>query len=135
MSLAPYGLFNHRHTPEIEQHLGHPVLFTPHLGNFPRGILETIYVQLKPGVTAEQVSAAYQVLANEPLIRLLGNKIPSIKGVAKQPFVDIAWQQKGEQLIVMSAIDNLLKGAAGQALQCINLAMGEPHHTGLVGAL
>ncbi|WP_304636123.1 MULTISPECIES: N-acetyl-gamma-glutamyl-phosphate reductase [Pseudoalteromonas] len=135
VSLAPYGLFNHRHTPEIEQHLGHPVLFTPHLGNFPRGILETIYVQLKPGVTAEQVNAAYQVLANEPLIRLLGNKIPSIKGVAKQPFVDIAWQQKGEQLIVMSAIDNLLKGAAGQALQCINLAMGEPHHTGLVGAL
>ncbi len=133
VSLAPYGLFTHRHSPEIEQHLGHKVLFTPHLGNFPRGILETIYVQLKVGVTPEQVTEAYQVLADEPLIRLLGNKIPSIKGVAKQPYVDIAWQQKGEQLIVMAAIDNLLKGAAGQALQCINLVMGLPHSTGLKG--
>jgi len=65
---------------------------------------------------------------------LLGSKIPSIKGVAKQPYVDIAWQQQDSQLIVMAAIDNLLKGAAGQALQCINLSMGLPHTTGLVGA-
>ena len=106
VSLAPYGLFNHRHGPEIEQHLGHQVLFTPHLGNFPRGILETIYVQLKPEVTSEQVTQAYQVLADEPLIRLLGDKIPSIKGVAKQPYVDIGWQQQGSQLIVIAAIDN-----------------------------
>ncbi|MDN3389642.1 N-acetyl-gamma-glutamyl-phosphate reductase [Pseudoalteromonas sp. APC 3691] len=134
VSLAPYGLFNHRHGPEIEQHLGHKVLFTPHLGNFPRGILETIYVQLKPGVTKENVASAYQVLANEPLIRLLGDKVPSIKGVAKQPFVDIGWQQQGTQLIVMSAIDNLLKGAAGQALQCINISMNLDHTTGLKGA-
>lgn len=131
VSLAPYGLFNHRHGPEIEQHLGHDVLFTPHLGNFPRGILETIYVQLKPNVTIEQVTQAYQVLADEPLIRLLGDKIPSIKGVAKQPYVDIGWQQQGTQLIVIAAIDNLLKGAAGQALQCINLSMGLAHTTGL----
>nr|WP_024592294.1 N-acetyl-gamma-glutamyl-phosphate reductase [Pseudoalteromonas sp. TB13] len=134
VSLAPYGLFNHRHGPEIEQHLGHKVLFTPHLGSFPRGILETIYVQLKPGVTKENVASAYQVFANEPLIRLLGDKIPSIKGVAKQPFVDIGWQQQGTQLIVMSAIDNLLKGAAGQALQCINISMNLDHTTGLKGA-
>lgn len=134
VSLAPYGLFNHRHGPEIEQHLGHKVLFTPHLGNFPRGILETIYVQLKPGVTKENVASAYQVLSSEPLIRLLGDKVPSIKGVAKQPFVDIGWQQQGTQLIVMSAIDNLLKGAAGQALQCINISMNLDHTTGLRGA-
>ncbi|MBH0068442.1 MULTISPECIES: N-acetyl-gamma-glutamyl-phosphate reductase [Pseudoalteromonas] len=134
VSLAPYGLFNHRHGPEIEQHLGHKVLFTPHLGNFPRGILETIYVQLKPGVTKENVTSAYQVLSSEPLIRLLGDKVPSIKGVAKQPFVDIGWQQQGTQLIVMSAIDNLLKGAAGQALQCINISMNLEHTTGLKGA-
>jgi N-acetyl-gamma-glutamyl-phosphate reductase len=134
VSLAPYGLFNHRHGPEIEQHLGHKVLFTPHLGSFARGILETIYVQLKPGVTKENVASAYQVLANEPLIRLLGDKIPSIKGVAKQPFVDIGWQQQGTQLIVIAAIDNLLKGAAGQALQCINISMNLEHTTGLKGA-
>jgi len=134
VSLAPYGLFNHRHGPEIEQHLGHKVLFTPHLGNFPRGILETIYVQLKPGATKENVSDAYQVLKNEPLIRLLADKVPSIKSVVKQPYVDIGWQQQGSQLIVMAAIDNLLKGAAGQALQCINLSMNLDHTTGLKGA-
>ena len=74
------------------------------------------------------------MLSKEPLIRLLGNKIPSIKGVAKQPYVDIGWQQQGSQLIVVAAIDNLLKGAAGQALQCINLSMGLNHTTGLKGA-
>ncbi|WP_440056185.1 N-acetyl-gamma-glutamyl-phosphate reductase [Pseudoalteromonas sp. T1lg65] len=131
VSLAPYGLFTHRHAPEIEKYLGHPVLFTPHLGNFKRGILETIYVQLKPGVTSQQVAQAYQVLADEPLIRLKGAVMPSIKSVAGQPFVDIGWQQQGEQLIVVAAIDNLLKGAAGQALQCMNLASGLAHYEGL----
>lgn len=134
VSLAPYGLFNHRHTPEISQYLGHDVLFTPHLGNFARGILETIYVTLKPDVTAAQVEAAYQVLADEPLIRLKGKVMPSIKGVANQPFVDIGWQQQGQQLIVVAAIDNLLKGAAGQALQCMNIASHWPSELGLKGA-
>ena len=131
VSLAPYGLFNHRHSPEIEKYLGHSVLFTPHLGNFPRGILETIYVTLKAGVKPEQVTEAYQVLADEPLIRLKGDKMPSIKGVVKQPYVDIGWQQQGDQLIVVVAIDNLLKGAAGQALQCMNIVSGHASHLGL----
>ena len=131
VSLAPYGLFNHRHSPEIEKYLDHPVLFTPHLGNFKRGILATMYVQLQPQVTPEQVTEAYQVLADEPLIRLKGAAMPSIKSVAGQPFVDIGWQQQGQQLIVVAAIDNLLKGAAGQALQCMNLAAGLAHFEGL----
>ena len=63
---------------------------------------------------------------------MLGNTIPSINGVANKPFVDIAWQQKGSQLIVMSAIDNLLKGASGQALQCMNICMGLPGELGLL---
>ncbi|MCF2857373.1 N-acetyl-gamma-glutamyl-phosphate reductase [Pseudoalteromonas sp. SMS1] len=124
VSLAPYGLFNHRHGPEITQYLDHPVLFTPHLGNFSRGILETIYVQLSDDVSENDVAAAYQVLADEPLIRLKGNTLPSIKGVAGTPYVDIGWQQQGTQLIIVSAIDNLLKGAAGQALQCMNIVSG-----------
>ncbi len=124
VSLQAYGLFDHRHTPEIERYLGHKVWFTPHLGNFARGILETIYVELKQGITPEQVSAAYQCLADKPLIRVLENNIPAINGVVNKPFVDIGWQQQGDQLIVMSAIDNLIKGASGQALQCINLHMG-----------
>ncbi|OHU86287.1 N-acetyl-gamma-glutamyl-phosphate reductase [Pseudoalteromonas amylolytica] len=134
VSLAPYGLFKHRHTPEISQYLGHDVLFTPHLGNFARGILETIYIQLKPEVTPPQVDEAYQVLADEPLIRLKGAQLPSIKSVAGQPFVDIGWQQQGQQLIVVVAIDNLLKGAAGQALQCMNLACALNSEQGLKGA-
>ncbi|CAH9054411.1 N-acetyl-gamma-glutamyl-phosphate reductase [Pseudoalteromonas sp. CIP111854] len=133
VSLSPYGLFNHRHTPEITQYLDHDVLFTPHLGNFARGILETIYVQLNPEVTHQQVAQAYQVLADEPLIRLKGDQLPSIKGVVGQPFVDIGWQQQGCQLIVVVAIDNLLKGAAGQALQCMNLAHGLAPELGLNG--
>ncbi len=133
VSLKPYGLFNHRHGPEIEKHLGHKVLFTPHLGNFSRGILETIYVTLKADVTAHDIAAAYQELADEPLVRLLADQIPTINGVAGTPFVDIAWQQQGSQLIVMSAIDNLQKGASAQALQCINLTLGLPAHTSLVG--
>jgi N-acetyl-gamma-glutamyl-phosphate reductase len=134
VSLSAYGLFNHRHSPEIETYLNHKILFTPHLGNFKRGILETIYVTLKPGVTPKQVDEAYQVLADEPLVRLLDDSLPSIKGVEYTPFVDIAWQQQGQQLIVMVAIDNLLKGASAQALQCINLSMGLPSHIGLLGA-
>lgn len=133
VSLAPYGLFTHRHTPEIAQYLDHPVLFTPHLGNFPRGILETIYLTLKPGTHNEDIEKAYQVLADEPLIRLKGSTIPTIKGVVKQPYVDIGWQQQGEQLIVVVAIDNLLKGAAGQALQCMNIVNKKPSYIGLKG--
>ncbi|WP_105188386.1 N-acetyl-gamma-glutamyl-phosphate reductase [Pseudoalteromonas sp. T1lg48] len=133
VSLAPYGLFNHRHTPEIEQYLQHPVLFTPHLGNFKRGILATIYATLNADVTLDDVSGAYQVLADEPLIRLLGaNQVASIKGIENQPYVDIGWHVKGQQLIVSVAIDNLLKGASGQALQCMNLNAGLAINTGLV---
>lgn len=133
VSLKPYGLFNHRHTPEIERYLDHPVLFTPHLGNFKRGILETIYLTVQPGVTAQDIENAYQVLASEPLIRFFKSSLPSIETVANTPFVDIGWQLKGQELIVVSAIDNLLKGAAGQALQCINLTLGLPLSTGFVG--
>ncbi|KZN68518.1 hypothetical protein N478_15245 [Pseudoalteromonas luteoviolacea S4060-1] len=133
VSLSPYGLFNHRHGPEITQYLDHPVLFTPHLGNFSRGILETIYVQLADNVTESDVAAAYQSLAEEPLIRLKGSVLPTIKGVAGSPYVDIGWQQQGKQLIVIAAIDNLLKGAAGQALQCMNIVSGFDATKGLKG--
>ncbi|ESP95159.1 N-acetyl-gamma-glutamyl-phosphate reductase [Pseudoalteromonas luteoviolacea] len=133
VSLSPYGLFNHRHGPEITQYLGHPVLFTPHLGNFSRGILETIYVQLKEGTTPHDVEAAFQCIADEPLIRLKGDKLPSIKGAANSPYVDIGWQQQDQQLIVVVAIDNLLKGAAGQALQCMNIASEFTPTLGLKG--
>ncbi len=124
VSLSPYGVFKHRHRPEISHHLGTQVLFQPHLGNFVRGILATIYVQLKPGTTAEQVNAAYQTAyEGKPIVRLQP-QWPSIAGVAGTPFCDLHWQLEGEQLVVVSAIDNLLKGASAQAMQCININYG-----------
>ncbi len=132
MSLNPYGTFNHRHQPEISHHLGKEVLFQPHLGNYVRGILATIYVQLADGVTPTQVDQAYlKAYEGKPLVRLTG-QMPSIRGVAGTPYCDLAWQQQGNMLVVVSAIDNLLKGAASQAMQCINIKFGFEPATGLI---
>lgn len=133
VSQTPYGVFNHRHQPEIATHLGHDVIFTPHLGAFKRGILATIHVQLAKGVTAEQVQKAFEdAYADKPMVRLLPNGWPSIKAVENTAFCDIAWQQQGQDLIVVSAIDNLLKGAAAQAIQCINIRFGFAMTTSLI---
>jgi hypothetical protein len=119
-------------TPEISHHLGKEVLFQPHLGNYVRGILATIYVQLAEGVTPTQVDQAYlKAYEGKPLVRLTG-QMPSIRGVASTPYCDIAWQQQGNMLVVVSAIDNLLKGAASQAMQCINIKFGFEPATGLI---
>jgi len=125
VSLQPYGIFTHRHQPEIATHLGTPVIFTPHLGNFPRGILATITCKLTAGVTAEQVGAAYQQAYTEkPLVRIYDKGVPAIKNVAGTPFCDIGFALQGEHLIIVSAEDNLLKGAAAQAVQCMNIRFG-----------
>lgn len=132
VSLSPYGTFTHRHQPEISHHLGKGVLFQPHLGNYVRGILATIYVQLADGVTPEQVDQAYLAsYEGKPLVRLTG-QMPSIRGVASTPYCDLAWQQQGNMLVVVSAIDNLLKGAASQAIQCVNIKFGFEPATGLI---
>ncbi|MGK4475111.1 N-acetyl-gamma-glutamyl-phosphate reductase [Aeromonas molluscorum] len=132
VSLSPYGTFTHRHQPEISYHLGKGVLFQPHLGNYVRGILATIYVQLAEGVTPEQVDRTYlAAYEGKPLVRLTG-QMPSIRGVASTPYCDLAWQQQGNMLVVVSAIDNLLKGAASQAIQCVNIKFGFEPATGLI---
>jgi len=132
LSLQAYGLFGHRHTPEIAQQLQQEVLFTPHLANFPRGILATVYATLNDTVTDDDLANAYQCYANTPLVRAKSQSRPAIKDVVQQPFVDIGWHRQGNQLIVLSAIDNLLKGAASQAIQCINLQQGLPVEEGLL---
>jgi N-acetyl-gamma-glutamyl-phosphate reductase len=132
LSLQAYGLFGHRHTPEIAQQLQQEVLFTPHLANFPRGILATVYATLNDTVTDNDLASAYQCYANAPLVRAKSQSRPAIKNVVQQPFVDIGWHRQGNQLIVLSAIDNLLKGAASQAIQCINLQLGLPVEEGLL---
>lgn len=125
VSLQPYGVFTHRHKPEIDQHLGTDVVFTPHLGSFKRGILASINVVLNEGVTAEQINQVYQdAYADKPIVRLMEGTYPALKNVVGTPFCDLGWAVDGQDLVVFSAIDNLLKGASSQAMQCINLRFG-----------
>lgn len=132
VGLSAYGFFGHRHRPEIEQTLGCPVVFTPHLGNFKRGILATISVSLQAGVSKAEVDAVYrQYYQHKPMVRLLPRS-PNVADVAGSCFCDLHWQQHGQQLVVVSAIDNLLKGAAAQAVQLANLKFGYPETTGLL---
>ncbi|MFV0574649.1 MAG: N-acetyl-gamma-glutamyl-phosphate reductase [Vibrio sp.] len=132
VSLQPYGVFNHRHQPEIASHLGCDVIFTPHLGNFKRGILATITMKLAKGVTEADVEKAFQLAyQNQPIVRLLKD-IPRLQNVENTPFCDIGWKVQGEHIIVVSAIDNLLKGASSQAMQCLNIRFGYPMLTALV---
>ncbi len=132
VSLQPYGVFTHRHQPEIASHLGCDVIFTPHLGNFKRGILATITMKLADGVNEEQVSAAFeQAYQGKPVVRLQKD-LPKLQNVENTPFCDIGWKVQGQHVIVVSAIDNLLKGASSQAIQCLNIRYGFPMLTSLV---
>lgn len=132
VSLQPYGVFTHRHQPEIVAHLGCDVIFTPHLGNFKRGILATVTMKLASGISEQQVSHAFEkAYANKPAVRLKST-LPSIKDVEFTPFCDLGWRVQGEHIIVVSAIDNLLKGASSQAMQCLNIHYGFSELTALV---
>lgn len=125
VSLQPYGIFNHRHQPEIATHLGTQVIFTPHLGNFPRGILATITCRLNKGVTAQQVGEVFQqAYKDKPMVRLYDKGVPALKNVVGLPFCDIGFAVQDEHLIVVATEDNLLKGASAQAVQCLNIRFG-----------
>lgn len=140
-SFKAYGVATHRHTPEIEQALadlsGEAVVlsFTPHLAPMSRGILSTCYARLKDGVTADMVAAAYEMMyGKEYFIRLLGQGgYPATKNVRGSNFCDLGWHidPRTGRVIVLSAIDNLVKGAAGQAVQNFNIACGFDERLGL----
>ena len=133
-SLSAYGVFNHRHAAEIEQELGVPVTFVPHLLPIDRGIFETIYAMLAPGVDEAAVAATYRAAYDDaPFVRLTGSDLPEIKHVAHTNFCDIGWKLNVErrQIVVVSCIDNLVKGAAGQAVQNFNVAFGFDERLGL----
>ena len=133
VSLQAYGVFNHRHQPEMAAHLGCDVIFTPHLGNFKRGILATITMKLAEGVTEQQIQEAFeQAYQGKPAVRLLEETLPRIQDVEQTPFCDLGWKVQGQHIIVVSAIDNLLKGASSQAMQCLNLRYGFAPLTALV---
>jgi len=139
-SFKSYNVFKHRHTPEITQGLGlvnspGSLIFTPHLLPINRGILSTIYAKLKEGVTRADILKTWQeMFATSPFVRIFdGSQLPEIKFVANTPYCDIgcALDEASGQLIIVSAEDNLLKGAASQALQNANLALGFDEGAGL----
>ena len=133
-SVSAYGVFSHRHGAEIEQELGMPVTLVPHLVPLDRGIFESIYARLQAGATAADVArvlgAAYE---DSPFVRLTGSDLPEIKHVAHTNFCDIGWRvdRPGGQLVLVACIDNLIKGAAGQAIQNFNVAVGVDETLGL----
>jgi N-acetyl-gamma-glutamyl-phosphate reductase len=134
-SVAAYGIFSHRHNAEIEQELQQTVTFVPHLVPLDRGILETIYVSLVPGTTEAQVAALMQrAYAHAPFVRLTGGTLPEIKHVAHTNFCDIGWKvdEASGRAVFVSVIDNLVKGAAGQGVQNLNILLGLDERTGLM---
>ncbi|XQW84835.1 N-acetyl-gamma-glutamyl-phosphate reductase [Thalassotalea piscium] len=126
VSLTPYNILGHRHQPEISQEAHAEVIFNPHLAPYKRGLLATVTLQLNVGVTATDVDEAFHcAYDHSPLVRLV-KAWPKIDNVAYTPFADLHWQyDEAKQVVVVScAIDNLLKGAASQAIQCANISLG-----------
>ncbi len=134
-SVAAYNPFGHRHTPEIEQALGQSVTFVPHLVPLDRGILSSLYARLVPGTTAAAVTAAFERAYHDaPFVRLTNDVLPEIKHVAHTNFCDIGWKvdEATGRVFVVSVIDNLVKGAAGQAIQNFNVMYGFDQKAGLL---
>jgi N-acetyl-gamma-glutamyl-phosphate reductase len=133
-SLSAYGVFNHRHGAEIEQGVGRTVTFTPHLVPLDRGILSTIYVRVAPGTTEAALGDVYErAYAGATFVRLVGASLPEIKHVAHTNFCDIGWRvDPSGRAVLVSVIDNLLKGASGQAVQNLNVMLGVDERTALL---
>ena len=137
-SVRPYGVPKHRHLAEIEQELsiaaetGVTIQFTPHLVPVNRGILTTLYLRPTGTGIGDAIHAAY---GNAPFVRLLGDKaLPDTKNVVGTNVIEIGWRHdpRTGRVIVMSAEDNLVKGASGQAIQCFNLMAGYEETAGLL---
>jgi N-acetyl-gamma-glutamyl-phosphate reductase len=133
-SMSAYGVFGHRHGAEIEQGLGRQVTFTPHLAPLDRGILATTYVRVADGVTEDTLSGIYgRAYERATFVRPVGSALPEIKHVAHTNFCDIGWRvDPSGRAILVSVLDNLLKGASGQAVQNMNVMLGLPETTGLL---
>ncbi|MBQ8982940.1 MAG: N-acetyl-gamma-glutamyl-phosphate reductase [Lachnospiraceae bacterium] len=143
-SIKAYGVLTHRHTPEIEEQLGYAageelrLIFTPHLVPMNRGILVTGYANLSKNVTYEEVRAAYdKYYKNEKFVRVLDKDVcPETRWVEGSNYVDVNFKidERTNRIVVMGALDNLVKGAAGQAVQNMNLICGLPEEEGLLMA-
>jgi N-acetyl-gamma-glutamyl-phosphate reductase len=134
-SVAAYGVLAHRHVAEMEQELGADVTFVPHLVPLDRGILETIYTRAARGTTESQIADAFaSAYGDEPFVRITGDALPEIKHVAWTNFCDIGWRFEPltRRLVIVSCLDNLVKGAAGQAVQNFNVAFDLDEKAGLL---
>ena len=140
-NMKAYGVLTHRHTPEIEEQLGYAageeikIIFTPHLVPMNRGILVTAYATLKEEVTYEQVRAPYdKYYAQEKFVRVLKKDVPpETRYVQGSNYVDVNFKidTRTNRIVAMGALDNVVKGAAGQAVQNMNLMFGLPETEGL----
>jgi N-acetyl-gamma-glutamyl-phosphate reductase len=134
-NFSAYSLLTHRHTPEIEQSIGGSVLFTPHLAPMVRGILATCYARPLPGThptSAGVLEVLHEAYRGEPFI-VVSAEAPSTKATSGSncALLTARVDERTGWVLVLCAIDNLIKGAAGQAVQCANAAVGLPETTGL----
>jgi N-acetyl-gamma-glutamyl-phosphate reductase len=136
-NLSAYGLFTHRHTGELLEQIGltsEQMTFTPHLLPIPRGILSTIYLRFQKPQTRDSITQIYRAFFKKsPLVRLYENSLPQIQFVVRTNYADIGFELSadGKRAIIVSCLDNLLKGAAGQAVQNMNLLEGWGEAEGL----
>jgi len=136
-NLSAYGVFTHRHTGEMLEQIGvdaSQMVFTPHLLPIPRGILSTLYVRFSETQTAAGIARVYrEFFAHSPLVRLYDKTLPQIQYSVRTNYADIGFQlaSDGRRAVVVSCLDNLLKGASGQAVQNLNVMLGWPEPEGL----
>ena len=136
-NLSAYGVFTHRHTGELLEQIGleaDQIVFTPHLLPIPRGILATIYVRFKTAQTRRSVLDTYRkFFAHSPMVRLHEQGLPQIQHVVRTSYIDIGFELAGDgkRAVIVSCLDNLLKGASSQAVQNLNVMQGWDEAEGL----
>jgi N-acetyl-gamma-glutamyl-phosphate reductase len=136
-NLSAYSVFTHRHTGELLEQIGvsaDQLVFTPHLLPIPRGILSTVYVHFKKTQTHDAVAQVYRkFFSASPMVRLYEKTLPQIQYSVRTNYADIGFQldASGMRAVIVSCLDNLLKGAAGQAVQNLNVMLGWPESEGL----
>jgi N-acetyl-gamma-glutamyl-phosphate reductase len=136
-NLSAYGVFSHRHTGELLEQIGlssDQIVFTPHLLPIPRGILSTIYVQFREPQTRASIAQIYHsFFAGSPMVRLYDNALPQIQYSVRTNYADIGFELSadGRRAVIVSCLDNLLKGASGQAVQNLNVMLGYGEAEGL----
>jgi len=136
-NLSAYSVFNHRHTGELLEQIGvsaEEIVFTPHLLPIPRGILSTVYVRFREPQTRASIAQAYRdFFAASPMVRLYDKALPQIQHSVRTNYADIGFQldATGSRAVLVSCLDNLLKGASGQAVQNLNVMLGWGEAEGL----